>query len=241
MKTIPEREFLSMKKSIARYHKYMSTHPHTLIAKYFGLHKLTLIPKKGIVRRYDVYFVIMENIFRTVRELHMKFDLKGSTKGRITKLKQGESVQYKTLKDLNWRELGNKISLDEKKAESLKEILYNDSQFLSSINVIDYSLLIGIHLKKGIGESDYSEKISQMVGDNLDDKDNMIELISQPSSSRLEDQKAGIFSPMPEIKFHDPDGKVFKFGDELEEEKKMSDEENFKLKERQIEVIFHFF
>jgi len=32
-----------------------------------------------------LYFVIMANVFHTNKEIHVRYDLKGSTQGRITK------------------------------------------------------------------------------------------------------------------------------------------------------------
>lgn len=216
----------------------MSTHPHSLIAKYFGLHKLTLISKKGPFPVQKFYFVIMKNIFRTYRELHLKFDLKGSTHGRITKVKENRKIKYKILKDLNFKNMNLKMKLSEEKAEKLREILYNDSQFLSSINIIDYSLLIGIHLKEG---NQLLENLSGGGGGTLEtlgDEESFAidsERTDRTDGSDLNLQVKGIFSPMPQVKVTNTDGKegVFTFGEMVKE-----DEE---YREREIEVIQLFF
>lgn len=64
------------------YHNYISTHPQSLISRYFGLHRIDLVQHNG--KTSSFYFIMMRNIFKTNKTLHMKFDLKGSTVGRIT-------------------------------------------------------------------------------------------------------------------------------------------------------------
>ena len=41
--------------------------------------------KSAPQRDMKLYFVIMANVFHTSREIHVRYDLKGSTQGRITK------------------------------------------------------------------------------------------------------------------------------------------------------------
>ena len=40
---------------------------------------------KGPQRKTKLYIIIMANVFNTAREIHVRYDLKGSTQGRITK------------------------------------------------------------------------------------------------------------------------------------------------------------
>lgn len=54
------------------------------------------------------------------------------------------SVSELILKDLNWIKMGHKIKLDQQSRAKLLETLQKDSSFLSSINIIDYSLLVGV-------------------------------------------------------------------------------------------------
>lgn len=49
----------------------------------------------------QVRFVIMGNLFCSVHHIHRRFDLKGSSLGRITDKPQTEIDQYTTLKDLD--------------------------------------------------------------------------------------------------------------------------------------------
>jgi 1-phosphatidylinositol-4-phosphate 5-kinase len=88
-----------------------------------------------------IYFVIMANVFHTVREIHERFDLKGSTVGRITKSNDPSIAK----KDLNIIQDKEHVCLPPETTELLLSILEKDSEFFRQNNIIDYSLLIGIH------------------------------------------------------------------------------------------------
>jgi Phosphatidylinositol-4-phosphate 5-Kinase len=59
------------------------------------------------------------------------------------------AVSCKVLKDLNFIDMTKNNMMDvtvgEKSYQVLMDSLKKDSQFLASIDVIDYSLLIGVH------------------------------------------------------------------------------------------------
>lgn len=40
LKTIPHREFVSFRRILKDYYNHMLAYPHTLITRYFGLHKI---------------------------------------------------------------------------------------------------------------------------------------------------------------------------------------------------------
>jgi len=49
------------------------------------------------------------------------------------------------LKDLNWINRGNMLELGPEKQALLTEQLRRDAEFLKTVYVMDYSLLVGIH------------------------------------------------------------------------------------------------
>ena len=52
----------------------------------------------------------MSNVFKTSKEINIRFDLKGSTEGRKTKKNPNEEIDSTVaLKDLDFIELGEKI------------------------------------------------------------------------------------------------------------------------------------
>jgi hypothetical protein len=80
----------------------------------------------------------MQNSFDTRLVLHEKYDLKGSTRNRWCTPRFGS-----VLKDLNFG--NNRIALDaEERVEFLKQC-ERDTALMESFNVMDYSLLLGIH------------------------------------------------------------------------------------------------
>jgi hypothetical protein len=77
----------------------------------------------------------------------MEFDLKGSLCSRRTKIKNDDDTKNKTLKDINLIEMQKKsqqsiikISNDEKL--ELQKIIRADSNFLTKMGLMDYSLLL---------------------------------------------------------------------------------------------------
>ncbi|KAJ3092759.1 Phosphatidylinositol-4-phosphate 5-kinase [Physocladia obscura] len=85
----------------------------------------------------------MGNVNPANKDIHETYDLKGSTVGRYVK---PEDVKpYSTLKDLNFLERGRKIQLGPRKKEIFLQQLERDVLFLQMMNIMDYSLLFGVH------------------------------------------------------------------------------------------------
>ncbi|GAA5986475.1 hypothetical protein JCM10908_003767 [Rhodotorula pacifica] len=110
----------------------------TVLAKVFGIYRISL----GKHYR-NVDFLVMENLFYG-RELKQIFDLKGSTRNR--RAEENNPV----LLDENLIELSLKspIYVREESKQLVKEAIFNDSQFLADLNVMDYSLVIGVDATK---------------------------------------------------------------------------------------------
>jgi 1-phosphatidylinositol-4-phosphate 5-kinase len=87
----------------------------------------------------------MNNIFPPHRDIHETYDLKGSTIGRSYPEDKAEKNPRAVLKDLNWINRGKSLELGPEKRALLTEQLRRDAEFLKSVNVMDYSLLVGIH------------------------------------------------------------------------------------------------
>ncbi|BGP15176.1 Mitochondrial distribution and morphology protein 12 [Rhodosporidiobolus nylandii] len=106
----------------------------TVLAKVFGIYRISL----GKHYR-NVDFLVMENLFYG-RQLKQIFDLKGSTRNR--RAEENNPV----LLDENLLELSlkNPFYVREESKQFIKQAIYNDSQFLSDLNVMDYSLVVGV-------------------------------------------------------------------------------------------------
>ncbi|KAK8563150.1 hypothetical protein V6N12_011206 [Hibiscus sabdariffa] len=136
IKTLKKSELKVLLKMLPKYYNHVKEHENTLITKFFGVHQITL-PGRRKVR-----FVVMGNMFCTELRIHRRYDLKGSTHGRCTdKEKIHENT---TLKDLD---LSYEFHMD----KSLQKFLFHqiavDCNFLKSQQIIDYSLLLGLHFR----------------------------------------------------------------------------------------------
>jgi hypothetical protein len=117
------------------YLKHMETNPDSLICRFFGLYRYKMGPK-GNAR--EIFLVCMQNSFDTKLVLHEKYDLKGSTRNRWCTPRFGS-----VLKDLNF---GNsKLYLDDQERLDFLKQAERDTLLFESFNVMDYSLLLGIH------------------------------------------------------------------------------------------------
>ncbi|CAG9334402.1 unnamed protein product [Blepharisma stoltei] len=142
LKTLKREEYLFLKKILPDYYLHVMENPHTLVARFFGFHKL--IASKGKM----LYFTVLGNVFQSGHELTEVYDLKGSTYGRFTNKGESSSVARK---DLDFVQEGKKIILGGERKKLLMQQIERDCELLQSLKIIDYSLLLGIHEVKERG------------------------------------------------------------------------------------------
>jgi 1-phosphatidylinositol-4-phosphate 5-kinase len=137
IKTQTKEENKFLKKILPHYYQYMTENPHSFVCRILGMHRV-----KMYHLRRKVHFVIMESVFDTPQEIHTIYDLKGSLVGR----ESSKEARTKgcVLKDKDLLNDGRKFHLGSKKEDFMKQI-EKDAQFLASLNIMDYSLLIGVH------------------------------------------------------------------------------------------------
>jgi len=129
VKTLTESEARFLLRVLHNYTPYMVSHPNTLISKLLGFHSIKLYS-------LTLKFIVMQSCFITPRKIHDRYDLKGSWVDRNRK--RGEKV-YKD-SDLNF-----KVRLDPEIRSQFVQTCQEDANFLASINIMDYSLLLGVH------------------------------------------------------------------------------------------------
>ncbi|KAF9015748.1 hypothetical protein BDQ17DRAFT_1230304 [Cyathus striatus] len=139
IKTIRHSEHKFLLKILKEYYAHVKDNPHTLLSRFYGLHRVKLPHGRKI------HFVIMNNLFPPHRDIHETFDLKGSTVGREYPEEKAAKNPRAVLKDLNWINRGKTLELGPEKRALLTEQLRRDSALLKKIDVMDYSLLVGIH------------------------------------------------------------------------------------------------
>jgi 1-phosphatidylinositol-4-phosphate 5-kinase len=146
LKTIPKHEFHFMRRILKNYYNYhTSENTESLMSKIFGLHKVIFYRKKG-KKSKKIYFCIMSNVFNTSKKIDYRYDLKGSTQGRLTTFNKNEEHDPTiALKDLNFINAKEKFCLERGNQEKLFAILSKDTKFFADNGIIDYSLLVGVH------------------------------------------------------------------------------------------------
>ncbi|KAI7749148.1 hypothetical protein M8C21_001213 [Ambrosia artemisiifolia] len=136
IKTLRTSELQVLLKMLPSYYNHVRAHDNTLITKFYGLHEITLKGGK------KVQFVVMGNMFYTELRIHRRYDLKGSHQGRNTN--KDDIEEGTTLKDLD---LAYDFHMDKSLRDALFKQLYQDCMFLESQQIIDYSLLLGVHFR----------------------------------------------------------------------------------------------
>ena len=140
LKTCTKNEAAFLIKALPRYHGHLMANRYTLLCRFFGLHRVHLPTTLG----KKVYFVVMGNVLPIDKPIHERYDLKGSTRGRITSEAERQDPNV-VLKDLDWLRAGRKLHLGPDKKRRLLTQVRKDCALLEALEVIDYSLFIGIH------------------------------------------------------------------------------------------------
>ncbi|KAI8988366.1 hypothetical protein BDF20DRAFT_904988 [Mycotypha africana] len=139
IKTIHHTEHKFMRKILKEYYEHICNNPDTLLCRYYGLHRIKLPHGRKI------HFVVMSNVFPPSKDIHETYDLKGSTLGRFLPEEEIRKNPYAVMKDLNWEKKNRKLQLGPVKRKLFIGQLVRDVTLLTQLNIMDYSLLIGIH------------------------------------------------------------------------------------------------
>ncbi|KAF8928200.1 Phosphatidylinositol-4-phosphate 5-kinase, partial [Haplosporangium bisporale] len=139
IKTIHHAEHKFMRKILKDYFNHVKQNPHTLLCRFFGLHRVKLPHGRKI------HFVVMGNVFPPNRDIHETYDLKGSTLGRAISDEELNNNPRATQKDLNWVNRNRKLELGPERRHLFVEQTKRDVELLARLNIMDYSLLVGIH------------------------------------------------------------------------------------------------
>lgn len=149
IKQIQKTELDSFLKFASQYFVYanksLSSGSQTCLAKILGIYQVTIRqPKSGKEVKYDL--IVMENLLfgKTVTRL---YDLKGAEYARYTKDTDGTG---KVFLDTNFVEDMDisPLYISVKNKHLLQRAVWNDTSFLTSINVMDYSLLVGVDTER---------------------------------------------------------------------------------------------
>ncbi|KAH9310421.1 hypothetical protein KI387_025456 [Taxus chinensis] len=136
IKTMRKSEVKVLLRMLPNYYNHVRTYGSTLITKFFGLHGIKAAGGQ------KVQFIVMGNMFCSELRIHRRFDLKGSSQGRSTD--KVEIDETTTLKDLD---LDFVFQLEPSWRQALLRQIECDCNFLEAERIMDYSLLLGLHLR----------------------------------------------------------------------------------------------
>ncbi|PSR91085.1 1-phosphatidylinositol-3-phosphate 5-kinase [Actinidia chinensis var. chinensis] len=145
VKQVQKTELESFEEFAPEYFKYLTDSLNsgspTCLAKVLGIYQVTVKHLKG-GKETKMDLMVMENLFFK-RSISRVYDLKGSARSRYNADTTGSN---KVLLDMNLLEaLRTKpIFLGSKAKRSLERAVWNDTSFLASVDVMDYSLLVGV-------------------------------------------------------------------------------------------------
>lgn len=148
IKTQTQEEKNFLRQILPHYYTYLKENPHSFITHFYGMYRVK-IPDLG----KSVHFVIMKSVFNTEKEIHKIWDMKGSTLGR--RAKRGDGVS----KDLDFTDEGRKLYIGPKKKEAIVGQLKKDAEFLAKQHIMDYSLLLGVHVSTKAEEEIEKKKL----------------------------------------------------------------------------------
>lgn len=132
LKSVSETELKFLQSILPKYYQHTLCHPYTLICRLLGLYTLKN-------QSYQLNFIAMENVFPTPPQ--ETYDLKGSSIGRDA---TDEEKKKNFFKDNDFLLKKTKISIIKDYRGEFMHTLMEDCNFLSSLEIMDYSLLLGI-------------------------------------------------------------------------------------------------
>ncbi|EGG23334.1 G-protein-coupled receptor family protein [Cavenderia fasciculata] len=136
IKTITQQESLLLRKKMSKFYQYFSENRNSFLLRFYGSYKVTM------PNDHTVYLAIMSNVFSSSKQkIRRRYDLKGSN------INRGGRPDYdpNTLGlDLDFINTELYLRVPNQLKNTFLEQLGRDSSFLKSLNIMDYSLLIGI-------------------------------------------------------------------------------------------------
>lgn len=129
-----------------KYFEYMAAAASrklpTVLAKIYGIYHVG-IKNPNTRKTVKMDILVMENLFYDRSNFSHKFDLKGSVRNRHV---QSTGKENEVLLDKNLLEflIESPLFIRDHSKKALRAAVSNDTYFLSTLNVMDYSMLVGI-------------------------------------------------------------------------------------------------
>ncbi|XP_045082512.1 phosphatidylinositol 4-phosphate 5-kinase type-1 alpha-like [Coregonus clupeaformis] len=138
IKTVQHKEAKFLQQLLPGYFMNLHQNKRTLLPKFYGLYCIQAGGK-------NICIVVMNNLLPHAVRMHLKYDLKGSTYKRRASAKERDKA-VPTFKDLDFiQDLPDGLLLEADNYNALSETIKRDCLLLQSFEIMDYSLLVGIH------------------------------------------------------------------------------------------------
>uniref|UniRef100_UPI00358F051B phosphatidylinositol 4-phosphate 5-kinase type-1 alpha-like n=1 Tax=Myxine glutinosa TaxID=7769 RepID=UPI00358F051B len=165
VKTVQHKEAEFLQKLLPGYYMNLNQNPRTLLPKFYGLYCVQSGGK-------NIRLAVMNNLLPRAMKMHHKFDLKGSTYKRRASRKERDK-NSPTFKDLDFvQDQPDGLLLDNSTYTAMCNTLYRDCRVLESFQIMDYSLLIGVHNLE-IGQREHEGVVAHASATQQDSRKHM--------------------------------------------------------------------
>ncbi|CAJ1974771.1 unnamed protein product [Sphenostylis stenocarpa] len=159
IKTLKKSEVKVLIRMLPSYYQHVRQYKNSLVTKFLGVHCVKPIGCQ------KTRFIVMGNVFSSEYRIQKRFDLKGSSHGRITYKPPEEIDETTTLKDLD---LCFVFRLEQSWFQELKWQLDRDCEFLEAEGIMDYSFLIGLHFRDDSAVDDMKSLTNELCSGKRD-------------------------------------------------------------------------
>mmetsp|Transcript_50657 Transcript_50657/g.115107 ORF Transcript_50657/g.115107 Transcript_50657/m.115107 type:complete len:1176 (-) Transcript_50657:192-3719(-) len=132
LKTIERCEVTKLIAMLEDYGDHLEFNESSLLSRYYAVYSFSYNDEEFLV-------VAMNNVFQTGVKLNFVYDLKGTTEDRYV-APEPKAV----LKDLNFADKTLRFA-EERTRRHLVHRIHNDAYFLARQNIMDYSIILGVH------------------------------------------------------------------------------------------------
>eukprot|EP00915_Cephaloidophora_sp_WS-2016_P008052 GHVH01011136.1.p1 GENE.GHVH01011136.1~~GHVH01011136.1.p1 ORF type:complete len:1084 (+),score=127.31 GHVH01011136.1:53-3304(+) len=179
VKALKDTEVKNMLTMLPRLVEHFMNNPHSLLCKPYGLIRIRTVPgsfksneedsmqkdsrtsdstksplEVNVLGDQNVhYYLISGSVFDPSAEPEVVYDLKGSEVSRL--MRDGTNDQVTALKDMNWRNEECQIQVSNESQAIIQLNHKRDVDFLATIGMFDYSLLVGISNEEHIAKDNF--------------------------------------------------------------------------------------
>ena len=177
VKTLRVDEFELIRHTfLNQYVQYITNNKGSLLCRIYGMYNIILSQGE------EILIIVMRNVLGDFKDnIIAKYDLKGSTANRKSKFDM-EKSDSSTMKDLNFNEIEHGIMISKENIEQFRKVTKADSTFLSSLDLMDYSVFL---VKLTLSKEEEMDIFGNEIRERKDDAFN--HLISQSINTNEED------------------------------------------------------